>query len=229
MTSVTSSRTCTSPPLRFRTAQAQQTILQTPTVDVNRQTCLLAGQLHIHRAVSACHAAQQTGQHGPSGGGGDTSSALSRSLRVCAAEMQMRARAVCRGVAGKPTTTRATPLSQHSRDSAAIFPGLKIMSGCKAEQALSATISFQGQVLSAPRTCSPDSERTSIKPTPILHRASTGPTTAPIASPAHIDTGCYGTQSFLCGTYAAVAGLHSALCSNAALLRHHMGVWGRAP
>ena len=62
--------------------------------------------------------------------------ALSRSFRVCAAEMQMRARAVCSGVAGKPTTTRATPLSQHSRDSAAIFPGLKIMSGCTAKHTL---------------------------------------------------------------------------------------------
>lgn len=62
--------------------------------------------------------------------------ALSRSFRVCAAEMQMRARAVCRGVAGNPTTTRATPLSQHSRDSAAIFPGLKIISGCSAQHSL---------------------------------------------------------------------------------------------
>ena len=44
--------------------------------------------------------------------------------------MQMRARAVSRGVAGKPTTTNATPRSQHSREVAAIFPGLNSISGC---------------------------------------------------------------------------------------------------
>jgi hypothetical protein len=44
--------------------------------------------------------------------------------------MQMRARAVMSGVAGKPTTTSATPRSRHSREAAAILPGWKNISGC---------------------------------------------------------------------------------------------------
>ena len=42
----------------------------------------------------------------------------------------MRARAVISGVAGKPTTTSATPRSQHSRDAAAILPGWNSITGC---------------------------------------------------------------------------------------------------
>ena len=59
-----------------------------------------------------------------------TCSARSRSARVCAAEMQTRARALISGVAGKPTTTSATPRSQHSRDAAAILPGWNSITGC---------------------------------------------------------------------------------------------------
>ena len=56
--------------------------------------------------------------------------AHSRSSRVCEAEMQTRARADISGVAGKPTTTSATPRSQHSRDAAAILPGWNSITGC---------------------------------------------------------------------------------------------------
>ena len=44
--------------------------------------------------------------------------------------MQMRARALMSGVAGKPTTTSATPRSQHSREAAAILPGWNSITGC---------------------------------------------------------------------------------------------------
>ena len=51
--------------------------------------------------------------------------------RVWAAEMQMRALAVSRGVAGKPTTTTAMPRSKHRREKAAILEGSNSMMGCR--------------------------------------------------------------------------------------------------
>lgn len=60
-----------------------------------------------------------------------TLSAHSRSSWLWLAEMQMRALADRRGVAGKPTTTIAIPLSSNSRDVDTILPGLKSMTGCR--------------------------------------------------------------------------------------------------
>ena len=42
----------------------------------------------------------------------------------------MRARALIKGVAGKPTTTKATPRASAARDAAAILPGWNIITGC---------------------------------------------------------------------------------------------------
>ena len=52
-----------------------------------------------------------------------TCAAQSRSSIVWLAEMQTRARADRRGVAGKPTTTSAMPRSSSSRDVEQILPG----------------------------------------------------------------------------------------------------------
>ena len=75
--------------------------------------------------------------------------------------MQMRARAVSSGVAGKPTTTSATPRSQHSRDVAAIFPGLNSISGCTSMRR-----SFQSP--SSPRTRLHQSHHTTRAPSLLL-------------------------------------------------------------
>ena len=91
--------------------------------------------------MSFVQAARQTGRHWKANQsrcvgnptGRRACSACSRSARVCAAEMQTRARALISGVAGKPTTTSATPRSQHSRDAAAILPGWNSITGCAHE------------------------------------------------------------------------------------------------
>lgn len=59
-----------------------------------------------------------------------TVSAQSRSSRLWLADIQMRARADRRGVAGKPTTTMAMPRSNSSRDVEEILPGLNSITGC---------------------------------------------------------------------------------------------------
>ena len=66
-------------------------------------------------------------------GQGGTSRAQSRSLRVCAAEMQKRMRVPVKEVAGKPTETTAMPRSRAMREKAAIFAGWYIISGWKQE------------------------------------------------------------------------------------------------
>ena len=61
---------------------------------------------------------------------GVTCSAQSRSSLLWLAEMQMRARADRRGVAGKPTTTMAMPRSSSNREVDEILPGLNSITGC---------------------------------------------------------------------------------------------------
>ena len=78
-----------------------------------------------------------------------TCSARSRSARVCAAEMQTRARALISGVAGKPTTTSATPRSQQSRDAAAILPGWNSITGCTHAESHSGSRVLKGPALPA--------------------------------------------------------------------------------
>ena len=67
-------------------------------------------------------------------GQGQTSMAQSRSLRVCAAEMQSRVRAVVSEQAGKPTMTSAMPLSRQARLTEASLEGWYTIRGCSQTQ-----------------------------------------------------------------------------------------------
>ena len=64
-----------------------------------------------------------------------TWTACCRSLGSWAAEMQNLARRASRGVAGKPTTTTASPLARHMRWKADMMQGWYNMTGCSSQGA----------------------------------------------------------------------------------------------
>lgn len=53
---------------------------------------------------------------------------------MCAALMQMRARVLISGVAGKPTTVTAIPRSNARREKLGILPGKNNMMGCGGQE-----------------------------------------------------------------------------------------------